>query len=308
MPGYMLALVGALALTGVAYFFTIPEPSITDTSICCYPPAKWGIDSLISCISEFLLMWIVSVLMTFLNRKYNLEQGTSALGSSFFLIATAAVPAFTLCLSTPMLMALACILALMYLFRYNEHSQTARPFFIMATFFGWGSLIDYSFLILAIGVYLAAASLREINIKSTLAFLLGILAPYIIMFSIGKITFADFYIENPYLSEFNYPWTTLVCATVTALTALMLLMRQAVVSNNQSSRANALNRAVNIILLVMIAAMMIDCFNITHYMPVVNMLTGFVISGLAGDRRANASGMLIFILITLYIITFCFTL
>ena len=60
--------------------------------------------------------------------------------------------------------------------------------------------------------------------------------------------------------------------------------------------------------LVMMASMAVDCCNIQLYLPAVNMLAGFVISGIAGDRRFSSSGLLIFVLITLYIILFCFAL
>lgn len=307
LPGFILAAVGAAVLTGVAYLFGSATP-LPDSAVCLPAPHSWPLYPPVACILNFVLLLVIGGAMTIVNRQFNLEQGTSALGASFFLLATAAIPALMHGLSGGMFMAFAMILALFYLFRNYERTDTARPLFITGTLMGWGFPFDYAFIFPAVGMALAAATLRELNVKSACAYIFGLLTPLVILLGFGAVGFSDFNFTNPYARGFDYPWPTVACAAVTTLTSLMLLMRQAVVPNNQSSHSAALNRGVNVLLLVMMAAMAADCCNIWLYLPAVNMLAGFVISGLAGDRRFSSSGLLIFVLITLYITLFCFAL
>lgn len=307
LPGFILAAAGAAVLAGVAYLFGSATP-LPDPAVCLPAPHAWPLYPPVACILNFALLLVIGSAMTIVNRQFNLEQGTSALGASFFLVATAAIPALTQGLSGSMFMAFAIIAGLFYLFRNYERTDTARPLFITGTLMGWGFPFDYAFIFPAVGMALAAATLRELNVKSACAYIFGLLTPLVILLGFGATDFSDFTFTNPYARGFDYPWPTVACAAVTTLTSLMLLMRQAVVPNNQSSHSAALNRGINVLLLVMMASMAVDCCNIQLYLPAVNMLAGFVISGIAGDRRFSSSGLLIFVLITLYIILFCFAL
>lgn len=304
MPGYLAALFIAAIMALTTYLTDSPLWSNPEGPVCLTGWQSLFPSRILSALTAFLLMWVVSVIVTRVNRRYNVEEGTSALPSTIFLLATACVPSLTGGVSAALLMALATILSLKVLFERYEKEYTARELFLTATLCSFGSMIQYAFIPLGAAVLAAAAVLGEVNIKSALGFLFGIITPYLLVVGFGLVDIWS--ISIPYIWSVapDYHYTTVITAGITALAALMLTMRQAVTPPNRSSQSMALNRAVNTVLLIMIAAMAVDWVNFPAYIPTVAMLTGFAVASLGGDRNNSSVNVLSVILAIIYIVLF----
>ena len=304
MPGYLAALFIAAVMALTTYLTDSPLWDNPEGPVCLVGWQSLFPSRLLSALTEFVLLWLVSVAATRVNRHYNVEEGTSALPSTIFLLASACVPSLLGGVSAAMLMPLVCILSLRGLFKSYEREYTAREMFLVATLSSFGSMIQYAFIPLGAAVLGAAAILGEIRVKSLIAFIFGLITPYLLVVGFGLVDI--FSISIPFIWSVapTFHYTTVITAGITALTALMLTMQQAVTPPNRSSRSLALNRAVNTILLAMIAMMAIDWVNFPTYIPTVGLLTGFAVASLGGDRNNSAVNVLSIILAIIYIVLF----
>lgn len=301
MPGYLIALTASLVMCALLLMLQWAPQSVSQSGCVLTNPQGWIPTPWLNATTAFLLLWIVSACMTSLNRTFNLEAGTSALASSFFLISTAAVPILVWRLTPGLLMALGAIMALRLLFSAYEREDTTRTMFLVASTLSFGVMADYAFVAMIVAALLAAISMQEITIRSAAAFLLGIITPWLLVFGFGVADISTFQWPNPWQGEVSTSYTTVLAAGVTALTVILLLMRRAVMPPNRTSRATAMNRAVAICTMVTIVAAGADFHNFATYIPTLNLLAGFAISGMAGDRDSASPTLLIGVLTLIYI-------
>lgn len=303
MPAFLGALIAAAVLFALTYFLYSP-PAIAEgglTADC----SQINLPRPIAVGIQFLLLWMIASMVSALNRRFNIEEGTSALPATFFVIGSASLPAVDASLSAAMLLPLGCILTLRLLFISFEREQTAANIFLIASTLSFGSLVSVAFIPLAIGAAIAAAMLRELNLQAIAAFIFGLGAPYAIVIGFGIVD--PDAIALPALLSFTFPlgWTYLAVAAVTALTAIFILLRQAVGAITRTSRALAFNKAINVILLIMLAAAALDLSRLVTYLPAIMLLTGFPIASLASER-GGSPGALVAILSIFFVTIYFF--
>lgn len=305
MPGYLAALTCTAIMALTAWWLDVTPLTMTDAAICIPDWPAWIPGSFLMTLAGFLMLWIVSVITTQVNRRFNVEEGTSALPSSFFLMATAAVPRLVAGLTPAVMMALVTISALLWMFGCIDREQKAQPMFLAGTAVAFGSTVEYSFIPLAIAIVCAAGCLGILSVRSVTGYIFGLITPYILLIGfmlvpVSRITMPDIYTIPVFDS-----WPAVVSIALTTLIAVLLMLREAVTPSNRSSRSLALNRAINVMLLIMIAAMAIDFHNFVAYIPTVALLTGFSVAGITGaGTNTRTPSFLTAILMMVYIILF----
>ena len=310
MPGFVLALIFAAVMSALAFFITDTAVNVDD-GIAFPAPSQWLPVPLWSALAEFGVLWFTGSVASYVNRAYNLEKGTSALPGTIFMVAAASLPILAVSLNAPMLMALATIISLSMMYAsYARPAEYPQKLFLIASTVSFGSMVDYSFIPLALALLMAAIVLREVSFRSTLAFILGLAAPYGIMMGFGLLDPSAIRIPDiwaPTETPLSPPY--IVAGGAAGLTALLFLLRRAIVPSGRSSKSILFNRAINVILLVMLAAAGADFFNFIAYLPTVMLLIGFLLAGLAGnDGRSQASGPILFILTILFLAIYFFAL
>lgn len=307
MPGYILALLCAAAMATVSYLcgctlFTRPDAGI------CFPPAEtWIPLGFISFPVQFGVLWVASAGMTSLNRKYNLEPGTSALPASFFLVATASVPAVISGFWGASLMALALIMCLHWICYAFERPDTTRQMFLCASTLSFGAMIQYGFMFLAVALLMGILVLREINFRSLCAMIFGLITPWLLVMGFGFVAPSDILIPWLYSPAEEIPLMPILAAGITALTGIFLTMRRAVVPSMSSIRIVTFNRMLAVVLLTLVAVMGADYNNFTVYIPSLAMLTGFLVAGTGSNRSGQLPTVLTVALSLVYIILFAIT-
>lgn len=305
MPGYLAALACTAIMALTAWWLDVVPLTMTDAAICIRDWPAWIPGSFMMTLAGFLLLWIVSVITTRVNRRFNVEEGTSALPSSFFLMATAAVPGLVAGLSPAVMMALVTILALLWMFGCIDREQKAQPMFLAGTAVAFGSTVEYSFIPLAIAIACAAGSLGILSVRSVTGYIFGLITPYILLMGFMLVPLSDISVPDIYTLPVFDSWPAVVATGITSLIAVLLMLREAVTPSNRSSRSLALNRAINIVLMIMIAAMAVDFHNFAAYIPTVALLTGFSVAGVTGIRsNTRTPSLLTAIIMIVYIILF----
>lgn len=310
MPGYMASLAAAAVMAVTAVLHDVPPLYQSDAAVCCHLNDIFAsIGRGWTTLAGYLLLWCVSAWTTRVNRRFNVEEGTSALPSSFFIIATASMPGFLTGITPGVLMALASILSFRWMFGCIDREQKAQPMFLVGTLMAFGSMVEYAFIPLGAAMAVAAAGLGLFDIRSVAGYVMGLMTPYILVYG--------FMITNPpaltcpalWWLAGSTSWPAVIVAGVTALTAVILMLRSAVTPPARSSRGIALNRALISVLFILIIAMGADYRNFTAYFPSVALITGFGVAGLSGERNtASAATILIVALAVVYITCFIFAL
>ncbi len=299
MPGYLAALAAA-ATASVTAFFSGAQPLLrTDAYICPPDISQWLTQPLWGFLTQALVLWAVSAAAIQLNRRHNLEPGTSALPATFFLIATAAVPAVTVSLSSASLLAAAAVLALWQLLPRADRDAT-RALFLAASAASFGAMTQYAFIPLALALLLAAAILGQLNAKALAAYLMGLAAPWAIMLGFGAVSPFDIRLPEMWESGITSQWAALAAAALTALTGIVLMIRTAMAPPSRSTLIMRQNRAIGTLLTVMIIAMAVDHTNFAVYVPTVSLLTGFFVAGITGENNNTSPTPLILTLSAVY--------
>lgn len=310
MPGFVLALIFAAVMSALSFFLTDTVVNVDD-GITFPAPSQWFPVPLWSALAEFGVLWFTGSVASYVNRAYNLEKGTSALPGTIFIVAAASLPVLAVSLNAPMLMALATIISLSIMYAcFGRPADYPQKLFLIASTLSFGSMVDYSFIPLTLALLMAAIVLREVTFRSVVAFILGLAAPYGIMIGFGLLDPAAIQLPDIWAPpETSLSPAYIVAGGATALTGLLLLLRRAIVPSGRSSRSILFNRALNVILLVMLAAAGADFYNFIAYLPTLMLLIGFLLAGLAGnDGRSQASGPVLFILTILFIAIYFFAL
>lgn len=299
MPGYLAALAAA-ATASVTAFFSGAQPLLrTDAYICPPDISQWLTQPLWGFLTQAIVLWAVSAAAIQLNRRHNLEPGTSALPATFFLIATAAVPAVTVSLSSASLLAAAAVLALWQLLPRADRDAT-RALFLAASAASFGAMTQYAFIPLALDLLPAAAILGQLNAKALAAYLMGLAAPWAIMLGFGAVSPFDIRLPEMWESGITSQWAALAAAALTALTGIVLMIRTAMAPPSRSTLIMRQNRAIGTLLTVMIIAMAVDHTNFAVYVPTVSLLTGFFVAGITGENNNTSPTPLILTLSAVY--------
>ncbi len=287
MPGYLTALAAAATASATAFCSGVQPLLRTDAYLCSPDISQWLTEPLWGFAAQALLLWAVSIAAIQLNRRCNLEPGTSALPATFFLIATAAVPAVTVSLSSASLLAAAVVLALRQLLPRAD-SGAARELFLTASAASFGAMTQYAFIPLAIALIPAAAILGQLNAKALAAYLMGLAAPWAIILGFGAVSPFEIRLPEVWENGITSQWAALAAAALTALTGIVLMARAAMTPQTRSTLIMRQNRAIGTLLTVMTLAMAADYTNFAVYVPSVSLLTGFFVAGITSENT-NAS-------------------
>lgn len=299
MPGFLAALAAA-ATASVTAFFSGAQPLLrTDACLCPPDISQWLTQPLWGFMAQAAVLWAVSIAAIQLNRRCNLEPGTSALPATFFLIATAAVPAVTVSLSSASLLAAAAVLALWQLLPRADRDAT-RALFLAASAASFGAMTQYAFIPLALALLPAAAILGQLNAKTLAAYLMGLAAPWAIMLGFGAVSPFEIHLPEMWESGITSQWAALAAAALTALTGIVLMIRTAMAPPSRSTLIMRQNRAIGTLLTVLTIAMAVDYTNFAVYVPTVSLLTGFFVAGITGENNNTSPTPLILTLSAVY--------
>ena len=191
--GFTLTALLAALMMGAAAIL-LPDISHTaDTGICLPSPDLWPLADWSSRLINGVAIILLALSSWFLNRNLNIVRHSDFTLPSLSLIFIAAHPLASCSLNASTLLWGVNLLSIAILYPAYRARNAAQEVFATATFFGIGSMMDYSFLVMTPFWILAMGMLKILRLREILAFLMGLAVPYWIGIGFGLIRLQDFH-------------------------------------------------------------------------------------------------------------------
>lgn len=217
---------------------------------------------------------VIAVMMA-INRTYNLLRSLSMLFGVLYAFMAIATSELTAQFYTGPLLALtlACCVALM--FGSYGRSDRRREVFLVFFMLSAGTATRHSFAVYIPVMALCCAQMRLMSVRTVVAALLGIVAPWWLLFGLGIVAPAGVHLPSPValLSTINFSEGVQLAVTVsiTAIIFVAAIVLDFFRTMAYNARARAYNGAIVAMGFVTILAMALDYNNVSSYIPTLNM-------------------------------------
>ena len=274
--GVAIAVVLAIAMCLLSFLYHPIQIQPIQYGLCLPSPDAWDFDPLGSWIVNTALIGLIAILLFLINKSYNFVRTTEPALVAVFLIMAASGPWFTQSLNTSVLLCLANVVCMGIVFDSYDVKNATQELFTVGLVVGFGSMVQYAFLPMAIVYFLWAIFMKVLRIKETLAFLIGMVCPYWIALGIGWIHFSQ--LHFPSLSPlFRYekdPSEFIILLSGIAFAAALgfiLVMVNSMKLFAGNSRVYAMNLCVTILGAASVIFILIDFDNIHAYVTTLYM-------------------------------------
>lgn len=295
-----------------AFVWFIPPAPKMELGLCFYTAESWQITPWLSWVVNQLLVWLMAMSLSALNRRFNFVTTTSQLFVYAFLVMCGANPLLSRGLNTATLLAVANLVCIGTLLSQYGQRTSARGIFLISSTLAWGSMIQYSFLFFIPVYMLCAIALKIYGWKEFVAMLMGVVAPYWIVLGFGIVKPEQFYIP-----EISNIWNTfsgqpesviiILLSGITALWALLLGLKNILSLFNANTATRAYSRCIAIPGFAIIIFMMLDYGNFVAYYTSLCLIAAVQLGYLTayGPRKPSLIPYIIHLVvyITLFILT-----
>lgn len=277
--GFVLSILLMIAMAIVSYLaFPVEQPA-GELGLTLWSPNLWEIPQPFSAIANALLLIAIAFGLILFNKSNNFVHGNDLVFPAAFLVLTASNPWLTHYLETSTILAAANLLCLSILFSRFGKRGNQNSMFYLASVIGLGSMIQYAFIPYALVYLLAAALLKVIKPRETIAYLIGLVAAYWVLIGSGIIPISSFRFPEIHLINegFTPPSDVLVMLIGIGLTMLLgaiMLFNNAVNMTGASSKARSFNKVVNFVGIASAIFMVLDFTNMTAYIATMNIAVG----------------------------------
>ena len=266
----------------------------------------------IGCTVNALLIGVAIILAVIFNRKHSFVRSTEALLPTAMAVILASNPVNTSYLGTPVVMLIVNLICLDIMMKsYNSQNATMQMFAV-ATYLSVGSMVQYAFLSLMLVYPIMAVMAKVLRIKETVAYLMGLIAPYWVGLGFGLISFSDFRLPQ-FLSNFpnadgNYLLMVFISLCTLALVGLALMLNNAMLIYTGNMRVRAFNNMINLLGFACGVFMLIDFDNFGAYVSTFCFAVSVQISNFFAMRRIPQSPVWFWGLLSLFMALYLFML
>ena len=274
--GVAIAVVIAIAMCLLSFLYHPIQIQPIQYGLCLPSPDAWDFDPLGSWIVNTALIGLIAILLFLINKSYNFVRTTEPALVTVFLIMAASGPWFTQSLNTSVLLCLANVVCMGIVFDSYDVKNATQELFTVGLVVGFGSMVQYAFLPMAIVYFLWAIFMKVLRIKETLAFLIGMVCPYWIALGIGWIHFSQLHYPSlsPLFSYEKDPSEFIILLSGIAFAAafgFILVMVNSMKLFAGNSRVYAMNLCVTILGAASVIFILIDFDNIHAYVTTLYM-------------------------------------
>ncbi len=294
-----------IAVTGGMSSFV---PDTGSQGICLPSPGTWSLPAWLGVTISVGLNVLIMVMMTVVNKIFNVLRSLTWLHVGLFAIMQAAVPREVLALNGGTLLALAVITCMYLLFRSYAEPHRVRHVFMAFLLLSLGATMQYCFVVFIPVLWLITAQMRILNLRTLLASLLGLATPWILLFGSGIVTPA--HIAAPSItsvfSALSSPSAVYLLA-VAALTAFVLFTSTGLnilKTIAYNARSRAYNGALTIVAIVTIAAMVINYNNMTAYLALLNLCAAYQLTHYFVNHRYDRQYAAVMAVCTVYFLLY----
>ena len=282
-----------------------------ELGICLSLPTDL-IPHIIGCGVNALLIALSIILAFFFNKKHSFVRSTEALLPTAMAVILASNPVNTSYLGTPVVMLIVNLVCLDIIMKSYGAENATTSMFAVATYLSVGSMVQYAFVPLMIIYPVLALMAKVFRIKETVAYLMGLVAPYWVALGFGLISFSDFRVPQFLVdipnADGNYLLMVFISLCTLALVGLMMTVNNAMVNNAGNIRVRTFNSMINILGFSCGILMLVDFDNFGAYASSFCFAVAVQISNFFAMRRIPQSPIWFWGILSLFMAFFLFML
>lgn len=307
--GLSLSLAIALALYGIS-FLLAPAPEITESFGIVLPsPEVWPILPLWSAAADVVLLLACAFGLYFLNKHFDFVKTTDKIIMAAILVMTASSPELTNRLNSSTIICAVNLVACALAFDTYKKANATQEMFVIATLLSVGSLIEYAFVPYILVYILAMPLMKVFRIKETIAFFMGLVAPYWIGIGSTLLPLGSFRFQPP---EFLFTSSGIsvddfVLLLTLGLTALWMFMAGVNVIMKLyagNARVLAMNNIMVLLGVVSAAGILLDAGNMLSYCATFYMSAAVVLADVFALWPMRKSWIPLSVMALLYVASF----
>ncbi len=284
---YSIALAFLIALCCSLFtFYFSNTPKLEGSLGICLPSLNlWQVEPLISWILNISVISGIAVALIFYNRFFNIVKDTSLLFPGFFLITACSNPWLLYRLNSSTLMAAVNLGCIWFLSKTYKKDNSTQEYFAIATLLSLASMLQYAALLMIPAYIVGGIICKSLKFKESIAFILGLAAPYWVGVGLGLISPFNFSIPTftnlfaDYASDTDI-FLILVNIGITIILALLMAMNVGVKQFAGNSRRRALTNVFNVVGLFSAIYIVINANNIMAYESTVYMTFALLLTNI----------------------------
>lgn len=275
-----------------------------DYGICLPSPNLWNCTFSKVIVNAILLT--ASVLAAFfLNKRHSFVKGAEGILPTSMAVLLASNPVNTSYFVIPLLMLLVNLACLDSLMKSYRSRNATIPMFAVATYLSLGLTVQYAFIPMIVMYPFLAIIAKAMRTRETIAYLLGLAAPYWILMGFGIVTPEDFRIPQflAIVPEYGsgYMLFVFISLGTLALTGLMMTLNNQMLIYSGNLKYRTFNNMINILGTVSLVCMLADFDNFQAYTSTFCFAAAVQISNFFAMRRIPKSSIWFWSLMSLFI-------
>ena len=310
--GFAGAIATAILMSATSFLAGAPIPLQTEAGLCLPSPGAWNIMPPLSWAITLLLLLGITGSIYILNKNYAFVPGNDMTLPGLLAVMSFSCPwvAGTLNSSTILLAANTAILSIA--FTCFKQRNATRELFSIATILSLGTMVQYAFIFMIPAYIAIAASLKCLRFKETIAFILGLVAPYWVGVGLGIIPLSDFSLPDisGLFSGIEAKRSMLAGLTACAATALGALvggLYNSVKLYAGNSQRRLYNICFNILGVLCAVCMVIDFDNMPAYIGTLYLVAAVQFADIFALHNIRRRSWWLAGLCTLYAASFIMT-
>ncbi|MDE6511447.1 MAG: hypothetical protein K2L00_05090 [Muribaculaceae bacterium] len=311
-PGSMT--VGIVAAVIMIAATALLMPSLrpeAELGFCLTLPTDF-IPPLLGCAINALLIAFAVVIAFLINKKHSFIRSTEPLLPTAMAVLLASNPVNTSYLGTPVVMLIVNLVCLDIMMKSYGASNATNAMFAIATYLSLGSMVQCAFLPFFIIYPVMAIMAKVLRLKETVAYVMGLVAPYWVALGFGIVSFSDFrlpgFLTTIPNADGNYLLLVLISLCTLALVGIVMTVNNAMVIYAGNMKVRSFCNMINLLGLTCGLCMLLDFDNFGAYASSFCFAVAVQISNFFAMRRLQQSPIWFWGLLSLFMALFLFML
>lgn len=281
-PAAVIMVAIAALYLALSSYLGVSSPPHDNQGIGLLSPSVWPLSSMASALLNIGFTVVIMLMMSVLNRAYNILRAISWLPIGLFAMMQAAVPTQVLWLNSGTLVCLVIVIGLYMMFSVYDSPGNVRTIFLTFMLLSLGVAVEYCFAFFIPVFWVISLQMRAFTPRCIVGSLLGILTVWIILLGFGIVDISSLRLPE-FTSIFGEIdlYKALYLLSVVGITAFMLL--SSILANflktiAYNAQARGYNGALTVISVVCMVAMTFDYGNMLAYLPLLNFSAAYQIT------------------------------
>lgn len=272
-----------------------------------FPSANEWIDSrLWQCVSALALNVAIIVMMSMLNKWFNLLRSMTYIFALFFAILQAGTPTLTASLSTGPVMCVVVMACMMLTLSCYSRPEASRRVFLVFFLLSGALTTQYSYIFYLPVFLIGCGQMRIFSWRTHMAAFLGLVTPWWILMGFGIIRFHDLHLPS-FTSifsgaDFSTLLSFLIVVGLTVLLSVISYLANFMKALAYNAQARARNGLLLVVFLFTLIAMAADYIDMSAYVTLLNFCAAMLLSQFFVRYRGDRSWIWILVLATIYIV------